>query len=159
MMAMGPRQDGHGWPVCQHVVCGVWCGMGWCGVSRVRWNGAVVRWGGAGWGGAGGVMGGEERVGGFLFGTAWRSRNLCGDNFFSGFSRRLFLMETCAESNFFSCFSPGNGGRMGQFAHVSAGNVCELALWASRVAIFAQVSTGNVCEKALWARLARRETF
>ena len=83
----------------------------------------------------------------------------CVEIFFSSFSPRQFLVETCAESNFFSCFSPRNGGRVGQFAQVSAGNVCELALWASRVAIFAQVSTGNVCEKALRARLARRETF
>ena len=56
-------------------------------------------------------------------------------NFLKSFSPRESPVETCAERSFVSSFSPRNGGRVGHFAQVSAGNVCELALRAPRVAI------------------------
>ena len=77
----------------------------------------------------GGVGGGERRgalwEGSFLA-QPGEAETCVGRSSLKNFSPRKFLVETCAESNFVSSFSPRNGGRRCHFAQILAGNVCEL---------------------------------
>ena len=70
---------------------------------------------------------GAGSVGGFLFGTAWRSRNKRRDNFFYSFSLRTFLLETSAERSFSKSFSPHKSCPERQFADVTSRNLRKMA--------------------------------
>ena len=70
---------------------------------------------------------GAGNVGGFLFATAWRSRNPRGENFFYCFSPRTFPPETCAERSFSKSFSPRMSCPERQFADVTSRNLRKMA--------------------------------